>query len=166
MDELWHAAILNTKLYIALQSALGIFLQYRPSGASSQENEIREKRVQMMSAIYRTAFWNNPVRLSDHQPGFDPSQQFSRSALFQFSRRSGNPITIEIATLQPKTFSLNVDSFDTICCIKSKISEREGLPHGQQRLLWSGREVGNGMTLRECGIKTGSKLHVVLRHGC
>lgn len=61
MDELWHAAILDTKLYAELQEALGLVLHHRPSGASDQESEHRERRLAVMKAIYRANFSTDPL---------------------------------------------------------------------------------------------------------
>ena len=43
MDEIWHAAILDTQFYASLQEALGVVIHHRPEGASDKEAAQRTK---------------------------------------------------------------------------------------------------------------------------
>lgn len=43
VNELWHAAILDTRFYSDLQAALRITLDHRPSGASRAETETKSR---------------------------------------------------------------------------------------------------------------------------
>ena len=61
VDDMWHAAILDTKFYADLQSALGIVLHHNPSGASEQQTAQREKRLSTMRSLYRNFFATDPL---------------------------------------------------------------------------------------------------------
>jgi|TARA_R110002060_G_scaffold27509_8_gene37363 hypothetical protein len=51
MDEIWHAAILDTQFYASLQEALGVVIHHRPEGASDKEAAQRTKRLSVMEGV-------------------------------------------------------------------------------------------------------------------
>jgi len=69
MDQLWHAAILDTRFYRRLQTAIGMQLDHSPSGASSDpvESRRREVRRKLMAANYQLLFGGEP--LAESEPG-------------------------------------------------------------------------------------------------
>ncbi|KAI0034382.1 hypothetical protein K488DRAFT_84084 [Vararia minispora EC-137] len=69
---------------------------------------------------------------------------------------------IKVKTLTGKEIELDIDQDDKITRIKEKVEEQSGVPPPQQRLIFSGRQMNDEKTARECGVSAGAVLHLVL----
>ena len=143
MDEIWHAAILDTKFYEDLQGALGLALHHRPSGASVEEFESREKRLALMHATYSIFFLAEPIQYSQQVPQqSNPASQISRP-----QPNEHNNISIIVQMLTGKRIPITIIYHETIRDLKETIEYKEGLPVCHQNLVFQGKELEDDKTL-------------------
>jgi len=74
---------------------------------------------------------------------------------------STNYMQIYVRPVTGKDIILNVDYNDTIEIVKSKIQDKEGIPSGQQRLIFAGKQLEDDHTLLFYNIRCQSVIYLV-----
>ena len=68
-----------------------------------------------------------------------------------------------VKTLTGKTVTIEVEEGESIEDVKAKISEKEGIPAEQQRLIFGGQQLQDGKTIDDYDVGDDATLHLVLR---
>ncbi len=68
-----------------------------------------------------------------------------------------------VKTLQGSTITVDVNPSDTIDAVKQKISLKENLPVGEQRLIYGGKQLDETRTLADYNIAESATLHLLMR---
>lgn len=63
-----------------------------------------------------------------------------------------------------KTITLEVEPTDTICDIKQKIQDSEGVPVDKQRIIIDGKQLENYKTIFDYRIKNNAILNLIIKH--
>jgi hypothetical protein len=72
-------------------------------------------------------------------------------------------VRLNLRTLMGTEIPLDVDPTDTIEHVKQMIQDKEGIPPDQQRLVWTGQQLEDGLTIGHYDIPSEAVVHILLR---
>ncbi|GAA5926868.1 uncharacterized protein JCM15063_000391 [Sporobolomyces koalae] len=100
-----------------------------------------------------------PVTLSQETPMEIVVQMFQRIGL-RFVLLTRHGVLMGMLT---KILAFSVESTDSVSAIKSQIAAREGVPAEEQRLIFAGKQLEEGLTLADYDIQKESTIDLTLR---
>ena len=70
---------------------------------------------------------------------------------------------IFVKTLTGRTINVEVEKTDSIQRVKERIHDKEGVPVGQQKLIFAGRQLEDDHTISDYHIQKESTVHLILK---
>ncbi|KNE64956.1 hypothetical protein AMAG_10621 [Allomyces macrogynus ATCC 38327] len=178
IDAVWHAHILDTRAYSAMNQQLPFWIHHEPKGAWAAEHANRTQRLDNTLTCYRARWGEPPAAIWDqHHAALVPSDDQTTPPAdastppLQCDRVNNRdrpapdeaPLQLFVKTLAGKTFTFRLFPSDPIARLRQLIHETENIPPGLQRLIWSGRQLEDGRSVSDYGILNEDTIHLVLK---
>lgn len=108
-----------------------------------------------------TALLLSIVSLTSATPFITPTSSTPSCLSQTLAIRGG--MSLFVKTMTGKTVSIEVEEGESIEDVKAKISEKEGIPAEQQRLIFGGQQLEDCKSLEDYGVNDDDTFHLVLR---
>ncbi len=145
MDAVWHTLLQRPKQYEILCKTLGDeIIDHNPDGENDRGLQERRDRTYHLFLQY-----------------FGQQLEFPR-------KRARTNFFLDIQRMDGSVFSVDLKQDITrVQELKEKITEIEGVPTDQLRLIYAGQEIHNHKTLKNYGIQSNQLIYLILKlNGC
>lgn len=162
LDTVWHEHLSNTEKYKTdCVEAFGKLLRCRPLYVSRDPHVLCGRRM-MAQAAYVQVFHTLPPA---HIWGFDEcSREYTE---LERHARGVTGMVIHMLALNGERHEMEVRPSMTIEEVKAEYEKRTGKPKDKQRLVYAGKQLEDGRTLRDYNIPHDGSIHLLMRlRGC
>lgn len=143
------------KIFIKTHRGETITLEVKPSDTIGNIKAKIQEKIRIphdeQALIFNEMVLDNIDTLADFN--------ITKDSTLTLMRISTGHMNIFINMASGKTIALKVKPSDTIYNVKSKILEKEGVPHNQQRLEYFGKALDDQPTLADYGIRKESTIN-------
>jgi len=108
-------------------------------------------------------FTDNGINLDDDSRSLGSYGLLSGSVVMMLLLTNSAPFQVFVKNEKGQTKTYDVDANETVDQLQTKVCSIESVPKDQQRLIYNGRQLEAGKTLQDCGITSGSTIHMTLR---
>ncbi len=170
MDAIWHAAILDTRFYESVCSAVGHPIHHRPEGEHEQDRFGRYTRtVALFKMCFNIDLEEQNTVHSDHAIS-DTASSAPTDTLAETAETAETVSTfaVQVQNMNSTSFTVIVSPQTTVLEIKTMICARDGLPQPKQQVLvYAHKRLENHETVQSAHINANSVLYKLPRlSGC
>ena len=194
MDQIWHAHILDTRLYqeaCATMEAKDAFVHHDPRGGD--DSDVQKARREFTKAAFIKCYGGPPVSKwppttmdiiegagrgydDDDDPDEDDEeggesaigdQTHDAEPVAKRPRVDNNYFTVFVKTQTGRTRSLRVTKDTTVEAVKALLHASGEAPPDQLRIVFAGKQLEDARTMGDYNVRGAVTLHMLLRlRGC
>ncbi|KAJ3374521.1 hypothetical protein GGF31_007299 [Allomyces arbusculus] len=140
IDQVWHAHVLDTQAYMAMNEQLPIYIHHNPNGAYDEDAASRARRLDNTRVCYRVRWGELPAAMWDNNVPARPACRGTRAP---------SPTPVQHRRRRP------------VQVVAAAFAARFGEDMSKLRLSDAGARLDLALTLAECGLHADDGPHTI-----
>ncbi|KAJ3351333.1 hypothetical protein GGF32_004332 [Allomyces javanicus] len=166
IDAVWHAHVLNTQAYMAMNDALPLFLHHDPNGAYDEDPGNRARRFENTRACYRARWGDLPATMWDDvvAPAARRGTRAPSPAPVQHLAVAGHDGKMEVVLVSDATkpeYRVRVTESTRVEVVAAAFAARFSMDMPKLRLNDGGERLDLTLTFAECGLHADEGPHTI-----